>query len=346
MQSVYLIVQRATRKQFVLSLAVAGLVLAAGCWNARYLANCFHPPVTLAPMEVTQVQQVNQLWRYYATIKGEETAETGITEEIKRDGEVHDTRVFLLMLVDRHLLLVRAEQRNAQDQQFTGALIPIPNDVQREVVTKIERRIPRMKGRILPFMLDAKTGFTDGGYWWVTISGIVLLICLWNLLLAVSRRHNPDSHPIMQALARFGPPAQVAAEIDAELREFSPMRGNVRFTRNWLIHSTSTSLGAMRLADIIWIYQQVTQHRVNFIPTGKSYAALIWDSRGICFTIPGDAEQVHSLLQAIAEHAPGVLVGYDKELAAHWNSHRSEVVATVMKRREEMGQQQVEAAVE
>lgn len=347
MNSVYQIVQQATRKQFVLSLAVAGLVLAAACWNARYLANCFQPPVRMSPTDIEQVQDAGKVWRYRATVRGEESINTGITEEFKEDERVTDTHVFLLMLVNHHLLLVRAEQGVVSGKQYTGTLVPVPDDVQAQVVNKVKRSIPQYDTLILPFMLDAKDGFADNGYWLTAIGGIILLICVWNLLLAMKRRQHPDSHPIMRALARFGPPSQVAAEIEAELHGPTEMlTASLQFTQHWLLQATTTSLGATRLADIVWIYKQVTQHRVNFVPTGKTYAALICDRHNALLTIPGSDEQVNSILQAVAEHAPGVLVGYNKDLEAHWRANRAEVVAAVMKRREEIEHEAVEAVVE
>ncbi len=68
-----------------------------------------------------------------------------------------------------------------------------------------------------------------------------------------------------------------------------------------------------RIDDLLWAYKKVTKHSVNFIPTGKSFAAeLVFADRRE--TIPGSADGVDGLLAHLATRAPWVVFGYDKEL--------------------------------
>ena len=80
----------------------------------------------------------------------------------------------------------------------------------------------------------------------------------------------------------------------------------------------------------MWVYKQVTQHRTNGIPTGKTFAALLWDRYNVKMTVSLRNETaVHDLLSTISSTAPWVVVGYDNKLNNAWKRDRSSFISAV-----------------
>ena len=109
--------------------------------------------------------------------------------------------------------------------------------------------------------------------------------------------------------------------------------GKLRFTRSWLLLARAFSLDAMRPDDIVWIYKQVTQHRTNGVPTGKTYAVFVWDRHGVIIEIGGKEQGVEEMLRAIYERSPWCIVGFSPDIQRIWNSDRQGFVASVDQRR-------------
>ena len=60
-----------------------------------------------------------------------------------------------------------------------------------------------------------------------------------------------------------------------------------------------------------------TQHRVNFIPAGKSFAMRLWALDGRSWNLPmKKQEAVQNTMRMIFERFPHVLVGYSAPLVA------------------------------
>jgi hypothetical protein len=85
----------------------------------------------------------------------------------------------------------------------------------------------------------------------------------------------------------------------------------------------------------MWLYKKVTQHRTNGIPTGKTYAALIWDRYGTCITFAGKEKVVDQALGDILGRSPGAVAGYSSDIEKMYKANRQGFVAAVEQRRQE-----------
>ena len=92
---------------------------------------------------------------------------------------------------------------------------------------------------------------------------------------------------------------------------------------------------ATRFEDLIWAYKRVTQHRVNFIPTGKSHNAVMVFYGGSA-TIAGSQKKVDGLLEAAARKAPWAIFGFSKELEQAFNRDTQQFCGAVEMRRREL----------
>lgn len=316
----------------VLIVALGGLFLAR---NVYY--NLFSGPFTVTPDYVLGISNVKTLTQYYITVTGEDAMDTGYQYISTRKGveTSHDSYVALL-LGDRYLLVQKQGDAVEGVTKYTGTLVPMPSSVQREVINDMVRQYPKLDNVFLPFMLDTHAFGADAIS--VLVAGIIATAGgLWGLLGALLCLTNPSRHPIMRGLARFGDADMIINQIESELNQDHLGVHKIHLTRNWMITYTSRSFKAARLTDIVWLYQKVTQYRVNgIIPTGKLYTAMIWDKYSTNISVSGKDYQVLGILDSVAQRAPWAIIGYKPELKDAWRSDRQGFLMTVEQRRQKV----------
>jgi hypothetical protein len=249
----------------------------------------------------------------------------------------------MALLLDERILLVKAlDDRSVST--FTGYLEPLPPDVRTNVIADIEREAPSLRGAFLPFMLNTDD-FRSDGYGALGLGSLLFGAFLFGIARALWRSSNPARHPIMRALGRFGTPADVAGQLDAELLAEHRQIGDLHLTPNWLVRASRSSLTALRIEDVVWAYKKVTQHRVNGVPAGKTYAAQIWDRHGVCMTVTGSESAVNQALETACQRAPWLVAGFSPDLEKAWKSNRAALIAAVdLRRREAVAQMPAIAA--
>lgn len=332
-------IRRSNRNQLILCAVIVLLLIGLTALNARYLYNFFAGPVTIDRETLLATDDPSALQRYWVNVEGDDVADTGY-QQVSRNtktGSETVTGAYMALLVDQRILLVKA-QNDASVTKFTGYLEPLPSDIRADVIGDMEREAPKLRGAFLPYMLNT-AGFRDGGYVALAIGIPLFGLCVFGIIRALRRSSDPLTHPIMRALSRFGLPAEVAGQIDAELQAEHIKVDRLHLTPNWLVQALPSSLAATRIDDIVWAYKQVTQRRVNGVPAGKTYTAQIWDRHGVCITVASSEAFVNQAIEAAARRAPWMLAGYDAELEKAWKSNRAAVLATVDQRRRQVAAQ-------
>jgi hypothetical protein len=334
-------IRRSNRNQLILCAVGAFLLVGLAALNIRYFYNFFFGPFPADRQMLLAATDVGTLRQYFVKISGDQVLDTG-AQEVSRNTKTGSERVtasFMALLLDDQFLIVKAPD-DKETTTFTGYLEAMPSDVRTEIIADIEREVPEVRGAFLPYMLNTES-FRGTGYVALGLGIPLFGLCLWGLARAIRRTNDPSTHPILRALGRFGPPDYVASQIDAEMIATTSKVGGVHLTPNWLVHAGSANLSATRIEDVVWAYKQVTQHRTNGIPTGKTYAAQIWDRHGVRITVTGKEPVVTQALEAVAQRVPWVLAGYSPELEKTWKQNRAAVVDAVeQRRRQVLGQAQ------
>lgn len=116
----------------------------------------------------------------------------------------------------------------------------------------------------------------------------------------------------------------------------------IKLSNELLLAVTGTRVFLAETKDIVWIYQHITKHSVNFIPTGKTYAIKVCLANGKDLMIPMNGKKrADENMEFITRTIPYVLIGYDEQLSKAYIHDRASVVRTVEERRSEFfGQQQ------
>jgi hypothetical protein len=330
------IIRRSNRKLLRISVVVLVILGGLEALSARYFINFFTGPSDISAETLLNLSDPETLQNYYVNVTGEDSFDTGyqyVTEDSRGNIKSVDNSYVELGLGNKQLLVkLSGDLPEKLDTQFTGALMSIPSDVQREVINTLERQSSRYD--FLPYMLDA-TDFKSPGYAGLVVGGIVFAFCLWGLINAVVRGADINKHPIMRSLARFGEPKMIADQINMEMA-MAQKAGNVDLTRHWLVNAGNASLEATRLEEVVWIYKKITQHRTNGIPTGKTFTALVWDRHGKCITINGKENVIDETLDAIAGKVPWAIIGYDDQLEKAWRKDRQNMIGAVEQRRRQL----------
>ena len=327
-------IRRTNRNLFLAGTVVVaflGMILAS-CWRDVY--NFVAGPFPIENSELARIMSPDQPKRYFLKVEGQESFTTGMREV---DADNHDkvrAEVLALAVGDR-LLLVKAPQ--SKDQvQFTGTLTAIPAEVSNGVVTKWNAKHPDKKGVFLPFMLDA-TGFRSNTDNLLAAAGGLLFVFFGVVLVGIPlrRKLQPEKHPLLLQLAKYGHLQDVRLRIDSEIRSEGGGEkfGSMQITSNWLINAMAYKTGVMATKDVVWAYPKVTKHYHNGIPTGKTYSAIIRDSKGQSLEISGKKDSVPKMLESFQRRMPWVLLGFNKELDTMWLKEKPKFFQLMEQRR-------------
>ena len=327
-------IRRTSRNLFLMGgaiLIILGLLLAAG-WRDTY--NFIFGPFPTQSSELVSISNPDSPMNYFVKVQGEESFATGMREV---DASDHDKirAEIVALVIEKRLLLVKAPADNHQ-LQFTGTLTAIPVEVSNGAVRRWDEKHPDLKGAYLPFMLDA-TGFRTKGDNLLVAAGGVGFGILGLVLVGIPlrRKMQPENHPLLAQLAKYGGLQDVRMRIDSEMRSEGGGEkfGAMQITTNWLIHAAAYKTNVMATRDVVWAYPKVTKHYHSGIPTGKTYSAIIRDSKGQSVEISGKKDSVPKMLESLQRRMPWVLIGFSKELEALWLREKPKFLQLIEQRR-------------
>jgi hypothetical protein len=278
---------------------------------------------------------------YNVTIEGEEMFDSGMYEETTttRNGVSSGTSItayFGILSVDPNFLLTKHPGViNESVTQYTGALVPPSADeVGKEVYADLLEESPEIEAFVFPLLFD--TGY-DAMPWFIG-AGIEAVLVLGGLfgLATVASRRNPENHPILKRMSRFGEAESVMSQIDGEMASGQIAQvDKLQFTRNWIIYKAGNDMHFARIGDVMWAYKHVTQTRY-----GKNYAAYIWDRSGNMLNVGSGEKNVDAMVMAVLQRSPWAIAGYNKDVEKSWKNDREGFIRTVDDRRKQMTTQQ------
>jgi len=327
-------IRRTNRNLLILGtviLAALGAALGA-CWRDAY--NFVLGPFPTSSAELAQIKSPDGPKRYFLKVKGEESFLTGMRVVDANDHDKIRAEIIALTVGDR-LLLVKAPL-DKDRVQFSGTLAEIPPQLFSGVVAPWNTKYPDKKGMFLPFMLDT-TGFRSDSDNLLAAAGagVIGLIGLGLVGIPLRRMLMPDKHPLLVQLAKYGSLQDVRIRLDSELRAEGGGEkfGAMQITTNWLMDAAAYKTGVMATKDVVWAYPKVTKHYHSGIPTGKTYSAIIRDSKGQSLEISGKKDSVPKMLESLQRRMPWVLLGFNKELDTMWLKEKPKFFQLMEQRR-------------
>jgi len=317
---------------------VVGVLVATS--DHRYIANFLRGPYALARADLDAIRDVTTTPRYYARVAGERVIDTGIRQyTIHTQSGVETSReesgAYKALVFGNRYLVVRTAGDDSSAAE--GKLVPLTADLEEQLLDTKEMRA--LRSQFYPFYLDSDS-FRRPGYVVIGVGIVFLLLFLWQALPAWRAWRDPERHPLAQRIAKWGDPMGVGLAAEHEFdNPLLKAKAGWRLGNTYLIRSTFFTVNLLRLQDVLWGYKKVTKHSVNFIPTGKTYEAIVACYGGTA-TIPGKEKKVHELLAFVQQRAPWAMYGWSAELAAAFNKNRQEFARSVEQRRQEWAQKQ------
>ena len=323
-------VRRANNRLLIANLCVLAFVAVLLGANWNYMNNWFRGTAPTDPAQIAKLKSADELARNFVSFDVPEVFESGY-QEVEQDdsGKVTSVKAdFLVTWVGDRALVVKAKQ-GSKAKHLEGALVEVPGDV----ITGLRKELPpERQAVLLPFMLDT-VDYRENGYWFLGLSLPLLALAVWNLAKWAQRTSDFTAHPIVKSLGGQQAVIQYGAQLDTEMSGGGEKFGASTLTASWVVAPYYFGTHLARIEDLVWVYKKITRHSVNFIPTGKTYEAVLWSRNGKMTSVSGKEAQVDKLLGTIANRVPWVAAGFSAQLDAAWKKDRAGFVAAIDQRR-------------
>jgi Putative transmembrane protein precursor len=327
-------IRRTNQNLFFTGAGMAGLPIAIGVLGFSYWVSFFSGPKQISSQEL--VTAPSKYLGQYVTVSGSDNAETGWQQisqrKSKYTGEVKSESVSARFVAikmpfssdQNRVLLAKIAPEASASNTVTGKIDGIPTLVENELAN-----IPN-RDRILPVLIDAQGNFYGMGVFGIIVGGISGIIGTCCLISLKQRQKNVGFHPIIKNLSKYGKADAIAQQIDQEFQNQDVIvRNKTMISKSWLIQQESYETKFRQIKDIVWLYFQVTTHRTNGIPTGKTYSAIFCDRYGNKTEVAGTEAESVDLVQHIYSLMPWAIAGHSDDLQRAWDKDRAALIAAV-----------------
>jgi hypothetical protein len=313
-----------------------GVLLCIGAagigWRARHNisdALATPPSVDSAQLaaELAQPETAAALRRRPVTVDSPEAVDTWASTVGGRRGETTG-RYFALKAGDRWLLAKAPVPH--EGTSFTGTLVDVSADELDRVIVPFTRDNKVDVQLFLPALLDGTFDTARGLVVGLFFTGLFLVPGLILIVVGLRRLRWPETHPLAQALRRFGPPAEVANAIapsDPPVR-----RGPIEFVGDWLLcESPRTGYTVFRANDLVWVHRLI-----ETVGNRPLHRVKLYDRLGMRFEGRGNEKEIEAAVAAVTERLPWLVVGWDERVAQQWRDDPASLVPRVEERRQEL----------
>lgn len=285
----------------------------------------------------------------------------------RRNAQEQLVAIFRFVPVADKTVAVRLDP-NTDSAAYLGRVVPPSTDLANRLSASAQRAgLPPLE----PFLFDA-TSEAQPHPLFALPGGILIALGFWLSARALRRSLRPATHPLLRPLinATKSPDDDwqaVSAELGAgwsmpaTAGHRRPLR--LRVSRNWFYHGGVMTAHLRPLANLVWIFGNDTEQRVNGVPTGTIHKLKLhfidgsahefemgqtsprlfaWLERLIPRKLrrPGP-EARNTLFAALREAAPWAIYGYSLQLAQDWgqSTSRQALLSEVARRRASLKEQ-------
>jgi hypothetical protein len=320
-----------------LILLAAGLGVGAFYW--RYVVDFARGPFNTSAAELRAIREVASAPHAFLRVTGEAVKNTGVqVETVETSNGVETKRyvssAYYALLIDNRYLLVKSA--STPPLTVAGELSPIDPNAASHLFKGLTPQ--EIQERAYPFELDTE-GFRTPGYWALGgASGFLILLFLF-ARPALARFQDPETHPVMQRVRKWGDPISISAEVEREAENPAPRKySNCILGEKYVIDRSYYTVDICRFEDLIWAYKKIVKKRVNLIPAGTDYHAVMI-FYGASKEIQVKEKNVEEILRFAAERAPWAVIGFSDKLDELFEKQQGDFCAAVEARRRELKQQ-------
>lgn len=308
-------------------------------FNFRYVRNFVEGPYKVSPEELAQIMDPETTPRYFISVVGDKVLDTGIQQitTTTRNGVKEGSRVsaayYAFVLGDRFLIVKSASKA---PERVDGELIRLPSDVSSQLFSGVEGR--ELQNKCYPFYLESE-GFRYPGYWAIGIAWVFFGL-FWKFARpARERLQDINKHPVLKRVKCWGNPVGVSLNVQREISNSVLYKsGDILITNNYVVRTGFFTFNILRFHDLLWAYKKVTKRSVNFVPTGKDFAVIMYFYGGV-ETHQADERKVDEVLTLASNKAPWAVLGYSAEINNAFSKRTEEFCQYVEAQRQALSKQ-------
>ena len=312
---------------------VTALMLTA---NLRYARNFLFGPFPATENELNKITDPSTAKNYFVKVVGTKVVDTGLQEiEIESSNGVEQSRhvsagYYALLVGDRYLI---AKSSKPVSETASGQLVLLSGDIYDHMRSSVGPQ--RLQQDFYPLMLQAN-GFREDGFAVIGFAVVVLVGLLFFARPVWLRLKDPSRHPAFQRIKSWGEIQSTSMEAENEFRTSVRYKSaGIRLTDRFAFKNSFFTFNIFRFHDLGWAYKLVTQRRVNLIPVGKAYTAVLVFNGG-SVQIPGKQAEVDEMLQDFATKAPWAIFGFSEQLKEHLKRNPANFYVQIEARRQKL----------
>jgi hypothetical protein len=312
---------------------LTGLLLVA---DLRYARNFLYGPFPTTENELSKITDPNTTEKYFVNVVGSKVVDTGLQEiEIESNHGVEQSRhvsagYYALLVGDRFLIVKSSKPIS---QTASGELVLLSGEIFNDLRSSVGTQ--RMQQTFYPLMLQAD-GFRNDGFVVIGFAVLVLVGLLFFARPVWLRLKDLSRHPVFQRIKTWGEIQSTSMEAENEFKTSIRYKATgIRLTDRFAFKNSFFTFNMFRFYDLWWAYKLVTQRRVNFIPVGKTYTAVLVFNGG-SVNVPGNQAKVDEMLQFLATKAPWAIFGFSDQLKAHLKQNPADFYAQIEARRQKL----------
>lgn len=217
----------------------------------------------------------------------------------------------------------------------TGTIMPIEGEswtFYREYIDSLNWT-DEEKDCFLPYalMVGDVGGETTGTFVIVVIVGAaVILFGVWLLIRGLTGGALKSIKKYCEATGN----KEAAMQRLERFYAMTPEVEGIRVSPEYFMAVTGASVMLTETQNVLWVYQHVVKHSVNYIPTGKTYSIMVMKADGTKMEISmKNKKKTEEALEYIGRTLPYLFYGYDDQLMAAYNQNRQSMIQAVADRR-------------
>jgi hypothetical protein len=288
----------------------------------------------MGPTDLNKIGDISAAPNYFARVTGLKAIDTGIQQITirKRSGVETNRSVsgkYYALVIENRFLIVKSS--SAVHATVEGELKAMPADLESKLFNAPPMQ--SIRNRFYPFYLD-DASFRFSGYCGIVAFLVFGFSLVWLGFPAWRHLQNPSSHPVLYRVSSWGDSIGISVEAERESStpRYFKSGWDWLLTDNYLIKSKFFTFDLLRFSDLLWAYKRVTKHKVNFIPTGKTYEAVLVCHGGTA-TANSEENTIDLILTFAAERAPWAVFGFSKELEQLFEKNNRDFCFAVEQRR-------------
>ena len=304
--------------------------------NLRYARNFLYGPFPATASELSKITDPNAADKYFVKVVGSKVVNTGLQEiEIESSGGVEQSRKvsagYYALQVGNRFLIVKSSK--PVSDSASGELVLLSGDIFSQIRSSVGPQ--RLQQDFYPLMLQAN-GFREDGFAAIGLAVVVFVGLLFFARPVWLRLKDLSRHPAFQRIKSWGEIQSTSMEAENEFRTSVRYKAaGIRLTDRFAFKNSFFTFNMFRFHDLWWAYKLVTQRRVNLIPVGKTYTAVLVFNGG-SVQIPGKQAKVDEMLQNFATKVPWAIFGFSEQLKEHLKKNPADFYAQIEARRQKL----------